>query len=144
MNKVILVGNLTRDPDVRVFPATQKSATQKEVTTFTLAVNRFTGQGQKEVDFIPIVTWDSVARNCGDHLTKGQKVLVEGRLRVRSYEDKTGQKRWVTEVVAQTVEFLERRAGQPAGGEDAGAPPQEKEGRSAFGVEIYPDDDVPF
>ena len=139
MNKVILVGRLTRDPDARF------TTTQKEVTTFTLAVDRFASQGQKETaDFIPIVVWGQLARFCGDNLTKGQKVLVDGRLQVRNYDDKTGQKRWVTEVVAHSVEFLERRANQPGSGERSVTPMREQEERAALGVEIYPDDDVPF
>ncbi len=132
MNKVILVGRLTRDPEVRYTPS------GKVVATFTLAVDRFTGQsGQKEADFIPIVVWGKVAEVCGNNLTKGQKVLTDGRLQVRSYEDKTGQKRWVTEVVANSVEFLERR------NQEAGSS-REKDEAGSFGPEIYPDDDVPF
>ncbi len=137
MNKVILVGRLTRDPEVRY------TQTGKVVATFTLAVDRFSSQGQREADFIPIVVWGKVAEVCGNNLTKGRKVLVDGRLQVRNYEDKTGQKRYVTEVIAQTVEFLERReGGAPAPGGGNMPKPMEEEG--AFGPEIFPDDDVPF
>ncbi len=134
MNKVILVGRLTKDPEVRY------TQTGKVVATFTMAVDRFTGQGQKEADFIPVVVWGKVAEVCGNNLTKGQKVLTDGRLQVRSYEDKTGQKRWVTEVIAQSVEFLERRPAGAAGGSVT----REKDEDGSFGPEIFPDDDVPF
>ncbi|MDR3349635.1 MAG: single-stranded DNA-binding protein [Acidaminococcales bacterium] len=139
MNKVILVGRLTRDPVVRVTPS------NKDVATFTLAVDRFSAgpDGKKEADFVPIVVWGRLAEVCGNNLSKGQKVLVDGRMQVRNYEDKTGQKRYVTEVVAQSVEFLEWRGGQSA----AGAAPAAEglpSGGGAFGPDIYPDDDVPF
>lgn len=136
MNKVILVGRLTRDPEVRY------TQTGKVVATFTLAVDRFSSQGQREADFIPVVVWGKVAEICGNNLTKGRKVLVDGRLQVRNYEDKTGQKRYVTEVIAQTVEFLERREGGPTSG--GGNMPQSRDEEGAFGPEIFPDDDVPF
>jgi single-strand DNA-binding protein len=136
MNKVILVGRLTRDPVVRVTPS------NKDVASFTLAVDRFSvgPDGKKEADFVPIVVWGRLAEVCGNNLTKGQKVLVDGRMQVRNYEDKTGQKRYVTEVVAQSVEFLEWRGGQ------SGAPAAEglPSGAGSFGPDIYPDDDVPF
>ena len=133
MNKAILVGRLTRDPDVRY------TQTGKVVATFTLAVDRYSREGQREADFIPVVVWGKMAEVCGDNLTKGRKVLVDGRIQVRNYEDKTGQKRYVTEIVAQSVEFLERRDGASS---SSGKPAADEEG--AFGPEIYPDDDVPF
>ena len=133
MNKVILVGRLTRDPEVRF------TQTGKAVASFSLAVDRFSTQGQKEADFIPIVVWGKVAEICGNNLSKGRKVLVDGRLQIRNYEDKTGQKRYATEVIAQTVEFLDRREGT-----SASANTVEKELEGSFGPEIYPDDDVPF
>ena len=133
MNKAILVGRLTRDPDVRY------TQTGKVVATFTLAVDRYVREGQREADFIPVVVWGKMAEVCGDNLTKGRKVLVDGRIQVRNYEDKTGQKRYVTEIVAQSVEFLEKRDGAPSSSNKSAV---DEEG--AFGPEIYPDDDVPF
>ena len=103
MNKAILVGRLTKEPEVRY---TQGG---KVVATFTLAVDRYTGNDKREADFIPIVVWGKVAEVCGNSLSKGQRVLVDGRLQIRSYDGKDGQKRWVTEVIAQSVEFLERK-----------------------------------
>ena len=79
----------------------------------------------------------------GNNLTKGQKVLVDGRMQIRNYEDKTGQKRYVTEVVAQSVEFLEWRGGQQSAAPGAPAAESPPSG-NAFGPDIYPDDDVPF
>ena len=134
MNKVILVGRLTRDPEVRY------TQTGKVVATFTLAVDRFTTQGgQREADFIPIVVWGKVAEICGNSLTKGQKVLVDGRLQVRSYDGKDGQKRWVTEVIAQSVEFVERRAAGAANAEE-----HRPDDAGVFGPEVSPEDDIPF
>ena len=101
MNKVILVGRLAQDPEVRY---TQGG---KAVASFNLAVNRFGGgSAQKEsADFIPIVAWEKLAEICGNNLTKGSQILVEGRLQIRSYETQDGQKRRVSEVVAQSIEF---------------------------------------
>ena len=102
MNKVILIGNLTRDPEAR----TTQSGTPW--TTFTLAVNRrFTNQqGVREADFINIVTWRQTAELCARYLAKGRKVAVEGSIQTRSYDAQDGTKRYVTEVVADNVEFL--------------------------------------
>ena len=114
MNRIILLGRLVRDPEVRVTP------TEKTVCTFTLAVDRpFTAKnGQREADFINIVTWNKTAELCGNSLTKGQRALVEGRLQIRSYDGKDGNKHYVTEVIADRVEFIERKGtGNPAGGQ---------------------------
>jgi len=101
MNKSILVGRLTQEPEVRY---TQSG---KAVASFTIAVPRIVPKGQHpEADFIPIVAWEKLAEICGNNLTKGRRVLVEGRLQIRSYEDEKGQKRRVAEIVAQNVEFL--------------------------------------
>ena len=99
MNKVILIGNLTKDPDVR----TTNSGTY--VTTFDIAVQRqFKGaDGQKQTDFIPIVVWRQL---CGKYLVKGRKVGIIGELQTRSYKAKDGTNRHVAEVVASEVEFL--------------------------------------
>ena len=111
MNKIILMGRLTRDPEVRY------TTTGKVVCQFTLAVDRpFTNQdGQREADFINIVVWGKIAELCGNSLTKGQRALVDGRLQLRSYDAKDGGKRYVTEVVANSVEFIERKGYTPGG-----------------------------
>ena len=102
LNRVILIGRLTRDPELKYTP------NGTAVASFTLAVDRFrtNAQGEKEVDFINIVVWQKQAENCANYLGKGSLVAVEGRIIVRSYEDKEGKKRWVTEVVAEAVRFL--------------------------------------
>ncbi len=105
MNKVILIGRLTKDPDVRITPS------QKLVATFTLAVDRsfLNQQGQREADFIPVVVWGKTAELCGNNLTKGNRLLVEGRLQIRNFDAKDGSKHWVTEVISEHVEFIERK-----------------------------------
>ena len=107
INKVVLVGRLTRDPELR---STQSGVS---VTTFTLAVERnfANQQGEKEADFIPIVTWRGLADTCARYLAKGRLTAVSGRIQVRSYDGQDGQRRYVTEVVADEVQFLEW--GQP-------------------------------
>lgn len=130
MNKVILVGRLTQDPEIRY---TQSG---KAVASFTLAVNRFVSQGKSEADFIPIVVWDKLAEVCGNNLTKGQRVLAEGRLQIRSYETNDGQKRRVAEVVAQNIEFLERKQQTAEGGKDYNV--------NSFGADVFPEEEIPF
>ena len=131
MNKVFLLGRLVRDPEIRT---TQSG---KMVTSFTLAVDRFAGG--KEADFISVVTWEKLAENCGNSLTKGQRALVEGRLQIRSYDGKDGQKRWVTEIVAQSVEFLDRRSATPTTESNVS-----HDAASQFGHDVAPDDEIPF
>ena len=102
MNKVFLIGRLTRDPELRY------TGSNLPVATFSLAVNRnFTGQnGEREADFINIVVWRKQAENCKNYLSQGSQVAIEGRIQVRNYDDQNGQKRYVTEVVADNVEFI--------------------------------------
>ncbi|MBQ6135226.1 MAG: single-stranded DNA-binding protein [Bacilli bacterium] len=102
MNKVVLIGRLTRDPELRY------TGSNTPVATFTLAVNRaFSNQqGEREADFINIVVWRKQAENVKNYLTQGSQAAVEGRIQTRSYDDQNGQKRYVTEVVADNVEFL--------------------------------------
>ena len=99
MNTVILIGRLTRDPELRY------SKTGKAVCNFTLAVDR--QFNKEETDFIPIVTWGKTAENSANYLDKGRLVAVEGRLQIRSYDDKDGNKRRIAEVVANNVQFLD-------------------------------------
>ena len=110
MNKVILMGRLTRDPDVR---ATQGG---KSVAQMTLAVDRRRGaDGQQEADFLALVAWEKLADIAGQYLHKGSKILVEGRLQSRSYEAQDGSKRYVTEVILCNLEFCESRKQEAAG-----------------------------
>lgn len=107
MNKIIVMGRLTADPDVRY---TQNG---KVAAQFTLAVDRpFTnGEGQRESDFIPVVIWGKQAELVGNSVQKGQRLLVEGRLQIRSYEAKDGSKRYVTEIIASGFDFIECKNG---------------------------------
>ena len=103
MNKAILIGRLTRDPELRY------TSSNRAVCQFTVAIDRpFTNQasGQREADFINVVAWDKTGENVGKYMTKGRLIAVEGRIQTRSYDDNNGQKRYVTEVVADNVEFL--------------------------------------
>lgn len=104
MNHIILIGRLTKDPELRYTP------NGVAVSNFDLAVDRPTtnAQGERETDFIRIVSWGKQAENCANYLKKGRLVAVEGRLQIRAYETQDGQKRRVAEVVANFVQFLER------------------------------------
>lgn len=137
LNKVILTGRLTRDPEVRY------TQTGKAVASFSIAVDSGFGEN-KRADFIPIIVWDKLAEICGNNLTKGRRVLVEGRLQIRDYE-KDGQKRRAAEVVVQNIEFLEPK--QAVGGtSNAPSPAPTKSGYdlSSFGTEVTEDDEIPF
>ena len=105
MNKVVLIGRLTKDPDLRFTPGKGTA-----VCRFILAVNRrFKSQGQPDADFIPIVVWGKIAENTANYVSKGRLVGVSGSIHTRSYEAKDGTRRYVTEVVADEVQFLESR-----------------------------------
>lgn len=103
LNRVVLIGHLTKDPELRT------TSNDISVTSFTIAVDRnFNNQqGEKETDFIPVVAWRKLADTCAKYLAKGRLVAVSGRMQVRSYEGKDG-KRYITEVVADEVQFLEK------------------------------------
>lgn len=134
MNKVIIVGRLTRDPEVRY------TQTGKAVASFSVAVD--TGYGEnKRADFIPVVVWDKLAEVCGNNLTKGRRVLVEGRLQIRDYE-KDGQKRRAADVVAQNIEFLDYKDQS----RHTNKPPASGSGYdvSSFGTEVFPEEEIPF
>lgn len=103
LNRVVLIGRLTRDPELRY------TSSGTAVATFTLAVNRnyANQQGEREADFINIVTWRQLAELCANYLKKGRLAAVEGRIQTRSYENQEGKKVYVTEVVAENVQFLD-------------------------------------
>lgn len=127
MNRIVLIGRLTKEPDLRY---TQSGTA---VCNFTLAVNRaYVRDGEQEADFVPCQVWGKAAENSAKYLAKGRQAAVDGRLQIRSYEDKEGARRWVTEVVAERVEFLGSGKSESREDED-------------FGTEIAFDDaDVPF
>lgn len=114
------------------------TANGKCVASFALAVNR-QNKKDSEVDFIDIVAWEQLGEVCGNNLSKGRRVLVEGRLQIRSYEAQDGQKRRVAEVVAQNVEFLDSKK---ADGENSGSNPEQHQG-FGFGPSL-PGEDIPF
>lgn len=107
LNKVILIGRLTKDPVMRY------SANMVPVTTFTLAVNRnyVSQSGERPTDFIPIVTWRKLAEICANNLKKGRLIAVTGSIQTRTWDDSSGNRHWVTEVVADDVRFLEPKSG---------------------------------
>ena len=117
MNRIILIGRLTRDPELRFTP------NGKAVCQFTLAVDRpFTNQeGNREADFINIVVWNKQGENCAQYLSKGRMAAVDGRLQIRSYEGNDGQRRYVTEVIADSVQFLSPKEGGSGSSYGAGA-----------------------
>jgi single-strand DNA-binding protein len=104
MNKVMLVGRLTRDPELRKLPS------GKPVATFTIATNEYRGAGGERTEYHPCVAWDRLAEICGQFLTKGQLVDVEGRLQTRSWDDDAGKRHWRTEIVVASLEMLSGRA----------------------------------
>ncbi len=102
MNKVILIGNLTRDPEL------SDTANGVAVCRFSVAVSRdyANSDGTRETDFFNVTVWRGRAENCGKYLKKGNKVGIVGNLQNRSYEDRNGEKRTITEIIASEVEFL--------------------------------------
>lgn len=139
LNKVFLLGNLTRDPELR------HTATGTAVASFSIAVNRSykgsDGDFKKEVSYFNIVVWGKSGENCAKYLAKGKSVLVEGRLANRSYETQDGQKRNITEIVADQVQFLSASGRPDAAGSDNGSG---DEGSSFADNGGGDDDAVPF
>lgn len=126
LNRVILIGRLTKDPELRYTP------NGKAVASFTLAVDRpfKNQQGEKEADFINIVVWGAQGETSANYLSKGKLAAIDGRLQIRSYDGQDGQKRWITEVVADSVRFLSPKDGNM--GSSGG-----------FDMDV-PEDDLPF
>lgn len=144
LNKVQLIGNLTKDPELKYTP------TSLAVCTFTIATNRNwttdTGEKKEEADFTRVVAWNKLAEICGQLLKKGRKVYVEGRLSNRSYQDKEGVTKYISEVVINDMILLDSKPmGENAGpeinsGKDESNPP-------AKAVEVKEEvnsDDIPF
>lgn len=152
LNKAMIIGNLGRDPEMRYTPNGQA------VTQFTVAVNRNfrgpDGNWQEETEWFRVVAWGPLAERTAEYLRKGRKVYVEGRIQTRQWEDKDGQKRYTTELVANTVTALDRAAREegdmggeaPAGRSDVS--PLRRGGGDAGGSapgDTYTDlDDLPF
>lgn len=146
MNRIILLGRLTRDPEIRY---TQTGAC---VAQFTLAVDRpvKNQDGSREADFIPCVAWGKTGEAVGNYVHKGQRLLAEGRLQIRSYDAKDGSRRWITEVIANHVEFVEHKEQQqpaPQPAQQGGyytAPQAAAGGMEDFGQHVPFDEEIPF
>lgn len=133
LNKVFIAGNLTRDPELR------HTTNGTPVASFSLAVNRKYKAGEEwktEVSYFNVIVWNKLGENCCKYLTKGKAALVEGRLQNRSYETQEGQKRNITEVIAENVQFLGGGRSESTGG-DSG--PGE-----SYGVDSGEDNPVPY
>ena len=104
MNRVMLVGRLTRDPELRSLPS------GKHVATFSVATNEYRGGTGERTEYHPCVAWDRLAEICGQFLSKGQLVDVEGRLQTRQWDDDAGKRHWKTEVVVSSLEMLSGRS----------------------------------
>ena len=152
VNKVILIGNLGRDPEVRYTPSGQA------VANFTVATNEAwtdkAGQKQERAEWHRVVVWGKTAENCGEYLSKGRQVYVEGSLRTRKWQDKQGNERYTTEIVANPVGGVVFLAGGDRGGRGAsrgGGAPAEEMGAPPPGMDEAPaggpkggEDDIPF
>jgi single-strand DNA-binding protein len=136
LNRIILVGNLTGDPEVRF------TVEGLQIAKFQLEVERFVQEGApKQVDYIDVVAWRRLAEICGQYLKKGKPVLVEGRIQIRTYENENGTRKWATEVVARSIKLL--------GGavkEQTAAPTASAAADDVPGVEELPEEesDLPF
>jgi single-strand DNA-binding protein len=151
MNKAMLVGRLTRDPELRYTGA------NIPVATFTIAINRtYANQnGERDADYINVVVWRKPAENIKNYLTQGSLVSVEGRIQTRTYDATDGSKRYVTEVVADSVQFLETKSQSRSRGQNNNDFDFSKEAPKTTDVNEDPfadfgssieisDDDLPF
>ncbi len=137
INKVVLIGRLTRDPELKFTPGAGTA-----VTTLTLAVDKYNSKsGQKEADFVPVVVWGKQAESTANYMTKGSQMAISGRIQTRNYEAKDGTKRYVTEVVATEVQFLSK-SNDSNGGNTSSSPFD----NGNFDEDINPvdDGDCPF
>lgn len=137
MNKVILIGNLTKDPELTETPS------GVAVCRFSIAVSReyANADGNRETDFFNITVWRGRAENCGKYLKKGNKVAIVGNLQNRSYEDKDGIKRNVTEVIANEVEFLTPKSSEATDEEESAVVSVRRERPQ---LEAIDDNQLPF
>jgi single-strand DNA-binding protein len=103
MNRVLLTGRLTRDPEMRAL------ASGKHVTSFSVATNEYVGNGREKAEYHAVIAWERLADICAQYLAKGSMVAVEGRLQTRQWDDEAGKRHWKTEVVASAVEMLSGR-----------------------------------
>jgi single-strand DNA-binding protein len=141
-NRITLVGNLTRDPEIKYVDGGGKA-----VTKFALAVNRKT-KGGDETMFIDIVAWDRLGEICNQYLKKGMSTLIEGRLVIRKYDDKDGNKRTAVEVVASDMQMLDSKSrnGESGGSFGGGGGSRSSSGGTGGGGldEEAMEDEIPF
>lgn len=141
MNKVTLIGRLTKDPELRFTPGAGTA-----VTSITLAVDKYNASTkQREADFIPVIIWSKMAENTATYMTKGSLMAIAGRIQTRSYDAKDGTKRYVTEVVASEVQFLSKGSG--AAGKGNAAPSNDSFGGMGFDDDmtlVDDGEDLPF
>jgi len=151
VNKVILVGNLGADPDMRYTPSGQGVCELRVATSESW--NDKNGQRQERTEWHRIVVWGKRAEVCSKYLSKGRQVFVEGRIQTRTYDDKDGNKRYITEIIAAVVQFLGGGGGRDGnksrGDGDAPPPPNDADfggygGGGGGGGGGGPDDDIPF
>ena len=143
VNKVILVGNLGKDPEVRFTPS-GRAVAKFSIATTESWVDQESGR-QERTEWHNIVVWGKQAESCGQYLAKGRQVFVEGAIRSRSYDDKEGNKRYITEIVAQRVQFLGGGGGGRGASADGGGGGAAAGGNfDEFGGGQIPEDDVPF
>ncbi len=148
LNKVLLIGNLTRDPELRYVPS------GSAVVNFSIAVNRVyttqAGERKEDVCFVRIVAWSRLAEICGEYLSKGSSVFIEGRLQSRTWETDEGQKRTTFEVVADNIQFLPKNRAANTENFDGGTGDsgtdtiEEKPAVEETGSEEVSEEEVPF
>jgi single-strand DNA-binding protein len=145
VNKVILIGNLGQDPDTKYMPS-GSAVTNLRVATAEVFKDRETGQQQERTEWHSVAMFGRLAEIAGEYLRKGSQVYIEGRLRTRKWQDKQGQDRYSTEIIADQMQMLGSRGGAGAGMDSAGAerPAPASRGRAAATQEVEPDDDIPF
>ena len=141
INKVIIVGNLGKDPEVTYVPSGAAVAKFSVATSETWK-DKTSGEKKERTEWHRIVAWDKLGEICGKYLSKGRQVYVEGKLQTHSYDDKEGVKRYVTEIIAQDVQFLGGKGDSSDAGRSGGGPSQREPagGRGPAGGE----DDIPF
>ena len=132
VNKIIVIGNLGKDPEMRFTP------NGNPVTSFSVATNRgyttSAGERREETEWFNVVTWNKLAEQCNQFLTKGRLVYVEGRFHMRAWEGQDGQKHYQSEIIANSVRFLDRQAVAPLPGEKV----------EEAGVDELEPEDIPF
>ena len=140
LNKVMLIGNLGKDPEVRF------TASGQAVASFSLATSeKFkakTGEWEERTEWHNITLWGKLAEIAGEYLTKGKTVYIEGRLQTRKWQDKSGNDRYTTEIVGDKMQMLSAKGERSGGGEPSSAP--KSGGGSSYEEPPFQDDDIPF